>query len=140
MEKGRKRRTSSRMTSAYPLISALPALQHQPVGDHGDELRIGRLSAVVLNGVAEIGVERIYLPPNAHLNEARQPSAKGRFSVSLILYLSFLKFSKLSFQLIYTIFIAALGNNNFHIHHFGKNLFRSCGLQAEKLGNIGTLG
>ena len=34
-------------------------------------------------------VDRIYLPPNAHLNEARPQSAKGRLSVSLILYPSF---------------------------------------------------
>ena len=54
-------------------------------------------------------------------------------------YLSFLKFSKLSFQLIYTIFIAALGNNDFRIHHFGKNLFCSRRFQPEKLGNLRAL-
>ena len=35
--------------------------QSQIVGNHGDELRVGGLTAIVLNGIAEIGVERIYV-------------------------------------------------------------------------------
>ena len=32
--------------------------QPQIIGDHGDKLAVRRLSAIVLNGVTEIGIER----------------------------------------------------------------------------------
>ena len=41
----------------------------QIIGDHRDKLRVGRLAAVVLDGVAEIGIEHVHVPAvPGHLN------------------------------------------------------------------------
>ena len=37
-------------------------LHPDPVGNHCDEFRIGRLAAAVLDGVAEVGIEDIHIP------------------------------------------------------------------------------
>ena len=43
--------------------------QPQIIRDHGDELRIGGLAAVILDGVAEVGVEGIHVAAiPRHLN------------------------------------------------------------------------
>ena len=38
-------------------------LQYQPVGDHGDELAIGRLTLGVGNGIAEVLLKRFQIAP-----------------------------------------------------------------------------
>ena len=41
----------------------LPFIQPHLIGDHGDELRVGRLTAQVMDGVAEVAVEGIHVSP-----------------------------------------------------------------------------
>ena len=37
--------------------------QPQVIGDHGNEFRVGRFSAAVLDGIAKVSVERIHITP-----------------------------------------------------------------------------
>ena len=48
---------------------SLPFIQPHLVSDHCDELRVGRFSAQVVDGIAEVAVEGIHIAPvPRHLN------------------------------------------------------------------------
>ena len=53
----------SRIFNLQMLPHPLPFIQPHLIGDHRDELRVGRLTPQVMDGIAEVAIEGIHISP-----------------------------------------------------------------------------